>query len=472
MKTSAQLLVLGLCICALPALARPVIEARTMQHLLAINDDGSPRSYDVRMPSGEVISHEAYNFSNHVESIISSIRSSGRSNILLYVLGGNSPVDGGAEKAGILCTAIWHTTDFYPIIISWESSMFDAYFDHLFWIRRGARSPVFGPLTMPLYLFTDFASAFARAPITLINHSYVTARGTFFTPLDIDENADEFERENIHAMTGADLSSPTVNVLRRIVYTCGFPFRLFTVPVIDAGGRSMWRVMCARTQTAFQKSHTLDLPRTEEFDVAYTPPDGALGVLLERLIATIGNDPKYAYTLIGYSFGAMIANYAVRDFPQLNYREIVFLGGATSLNDTGLCLGPYLKEHPNCKLYTVSLHQRADEREYMWLMLLPRGSILEWIDSFLSDPITLNDLSIGLWKNCIRTLPGITDEMRHQIVIKAYGIDDPEMNTTAVTKPQKHTDFGEIELEFWRPEFWRLPKFTGLGEGVTGEAVE
>lgn len=436
------------------------ISLNTLEHMIAINADGTPRAFALRTPSG-VIPASQYSYSNHLQFIISALQRSGRTNILLYFFGGMNSVESSSKRAAVLADAIMQSSDYYPVCVVWASSLFNSYFDHLFWIRRGARDPVMGPALAPFYLLADIGRAFTRLPITLAYHGYHVADDIVFEPLDDEEEnaADDAEiaAQHIRAASGTDNSSRSLRVLRRVVYTLGFPFRVITVPLIDACGKNAWDVMVARTRTTMRVSYTLDVPDDRTLDVNFAPPDGALALLASALLSFTSNDSRYAYTLIGHSLGTLLANELVRTFPELPCRNIVHMGSAASLRDTALNLAPYLQRHPNCTFYNLCLHEHADQNEYMWLMFLPRGSILEWIDSFLSDPLALDDLTIGKWNNALRTLPTIKGPLRHQVVIKAFGINDPVFNRLNGSSPEKHTDFSNPALRFWEPSFWRLP---------------
>jgi len=436
------------------------ISINTMEHMIAINANGTARPFELRTRAG-VLPAEEYHFSNHVQMIVDAIQRSGRTNILLYLFGGMNSVEASSPRAAALSHAIMQTSDYYPVCVVWASSLFGSYFDHMFWIRRGEREPVLGPVLSPFYLLADVGRAFTRLPVTLIYHGWHMADDIVWEPLD-DEEGDAADRaeiaaQRIHAATGSDNSSRAGRVAQRIVYALGMPFRIVTVPLIDAGGKSAWDVMVGRTRTALQTSHALDLPDEAVYNVGYTPPDGALGKLISGLLAMTSNHVQYSYTLIGHSLGALLANEVVRYYPELPCRDIVYMGAAASLRDTGMSLIPYLQRHPQCTFYNLCLHEHADQTEYMWLMILPRGSILEWIDSFLADPITMNDLTIGKWKNAIRTLPSLTEQMRCQVVIKAFGVDDPVFNLLGGRMPEKHTDFSNPALRFWERQFWELP---------------
>jgi len=437
------------------ATARSLDETE-LRHIVAIDSDGAAIPFAMRCPTGE-IPDDDYAYTNHLTLIADSIRASGRTNILIYLFGGMNAVQDTVDRSVVLSTTIWQTSDYYPICVGWQSGLFEAYLDHLLWIRRGKRERIMGPVLSPFYLMADIGRAITRLPVTIVYHGYATANDMVLEPMVVDDHEDELNAVRIRADTGMDKTPRVTQVIRRVVYALGFPLRIVTVPLIDACGKNAWDVMIGRTEAAFRKSYTLDVPAGDATEVNFAPPDGALAMLSVELVSLCTNAQRYRVTLVGHSLGAMLANQLIRRYPDMPCAQIVYMGAATSLNDCGTSLGPYLRRHPTCTFYNLCLHQHADEAEYMWLMFLPRGSILEWIDAFLSDPLTLNDLQAGKWKNAVRTLPTLNPELRGQIVIKAFGVEDPEFNTHDLHKPQKHTDFSHPSLRFWEQSFWSLP---------------
>ena len=460
MRPLSAALLLAACAVAAP------IPDDAVPHILAIDKEGGARAFDIQR-GGTVVDGSDYTVTNHLRQIVEGIRASGRTNILIYLFGGMNSVDSTTERAAELAQVICRSSDCYPICVNWQSSLFEAYFDHLLWIRRGVREPVMGPVLAPFYLFADIGRAFTRLPVTLVYHAYATASDTMVEPLGDDDSSDDdvtlatdkkIAAQHIRAATGADKSSTAMRALQRVVYLFGTPFRIITVPMIDACGKNAWDVMLGRTQTAFQKSYTLDPPAKEGISVAYAPPDGALALLMAEIASLCASNPQYRITIVGHSLGAMLGNEVLRRYPLLPIKNIVYMGAACSMKEGGRAILPYLRNHRDCTFYNLCLHQHADEREYMWLAFLPRGSILEWIDAFLSDPLTVNDLQLGKWKNAVRTLPTMSEDVRPQIVIKAFGINDPVYNTHDLQQPEKHTDFSNADLRFWEHAFWTIPE--------------
>ena len=433
----------------------PVVDIYTIERMIAINDDGSPYNYPVKIED-EIIPANEYNYSNHINKIIKSIRKSGRTNILIYIFGGMNTLDSTVERSESYAKIISETSDYYPILINWESSLFDAYYDHVMWYRRGVRNPYLGPVLSPFYLIADLGRALTRLPINIVYQSIGTFGDYELEPEVDEEEIEDIEKLKIRASTGKDYTSSSYRITRNIVYMLGFPTRIITTPIIDAGGKNAWDTMLRRTQTAFQRSHTLDEDKNGKYNVAYSPPDGALAILMNALSELYSHDSNYVFTLIGHSLGPVMINELIRRYPQLPYPNIVYLAPACTIKDAGNAIGPYMRANTNTIFYNLCLHENADKHEMMWWAVLPRGSILEWIDTFLGDPLVLTDLTLGKWNNAIRTLPQITPKVRPRIVIKAFGINDPKTNKILIDIPAIHTDFSDPKLRFWNPDFWKI----------------
>ena len=443
--------VLLLCSCGTPP-----VEKFTIERAIAINDDGSP--YPLPVKVGEkIIPASNYNYSNHVASIINSIKKSGKSNILIFVFGGMNSIDATLEKSYGLATAITNSSDYYPILINWESSLFDAYYEHLMWNRRGLYSTYLGPPLAPFYLLADLGRAVTRLPINLV-YQTISAPEDY----DIESEFNETEQASIEKMklriyAGKDYTPLYSKIARSIVYTCGFPVRLFTTPLIDACGKSAWDIMLKRTRTAFQKQQENEINFNKKTkQLAFIPRNGAFAILMNALQNLYTNDNKYVFTLIGHSLGPVMLNEMIRRYPTLPYKNIVYLAASCTIRDTRYALNPYANIHTNFTFYNLCINENADRYDMMWFAVLPRGSILEWIDTFLGDPLTYDDLTLGKWSNSLRVLQSINPKFRKQVVIKAFGINDPETNTIILDEPQQHTDFSDPNLRFWLPSFWQI----------------
>jgi len=154
--------------------------------------------------------------------------------------------------------------------------------------------------------------------------------------------------------------------------------------------------------------------------------------------------------------GAFIINDLIRRYPEIDYQNIVYMAGADSIRNTFNSINPYLKKHRATRFFNLTLHPQneIDEPNYL---LLPRGSLLVWIDDFYSVPPTQLDRTVGRWENLIQAYGDIPEEIRRQVYVKAFAQDSPI---------NKHGDFSDAR--FWEEKFWT----TGTKTVAPSESVE
>jgi hypothetical protein len=257
-----------------------------------------------------------------------------------------------------------------------------------------------------------------------------------------------------------------------------FPVKLATSPLIDAMGKSAWDNMLRRTENIYpsqlpvtpQKRATRQRGAVREEITGITP---ALPYFMKRLTQADPSE-RLQITLVGHSMGTILLDRLVRD-SRLKFTNIVYLAAATTIQDFQLQAADYLKKHPDTKFYNASLHPVAESREMNFFDLPPRGSLLEWIDNFLSTPLNVNDRTLGKWDNLFEVNPRghyEIDELIHgmadkQMNFKAYNAGHgskprppgyqwvpPGQTISGAWKdmPQKHGDFSD--MPFWDPKFW------------------
>ena len=185
-------------------------------------------------------------------------------------------------------------------------------------------------------------------------------------------------------------------------------------------------------------------------------PNAVMTIFAERLARYAKEHPQARVTIVGHSMGTLIINELIRRYPEINYQNIVYMAGAASIRDTFNSINPYLEKHPDARFFNLTLHpQNEVEESNYWL--LPRGSLLVWIDDFYSLPHTQLDRTAGRWENLIQAYGDIPEEIRKQVYIKAFAQDSPI---------KKHADFSNAR--FWEEKFWT----TGTKETTPSERVE
>jgi hypothetical protein len=182
--------------------------------------------------------------------------------------------------------------------------------------------------------------------------------------------------------------------------------------------------------------------------------------------------------LVAHSAGAIIANRAMREVPDLPIKNIVYMAAASSLEDyettvigDGEKTG-FLALHPQAQVYHLVLHPQAELHEFNWAygggLLIPRGSLLDWLDDFLTDPTALRQRMAGKISNLAQRLQSVPASLQDRVHVKVFDFGVPLRTPPSsgvptelvgwyewcdehqnLCQPQKHGDFSE--MPFWEP---------------------
>ncbi|MGO8836341.1 MAG: hypothetical protein ACLQAH_18485 [Limisphaerales bacterium] len=412
-------------------------------------------------------------FGSHLAAITKAIATDtnclapdGTRQILIFVHGGLNTYNQSLARVNEIAPDI-ATNHYYPLFVNWDSGLMSSYWEHLFLVRQGQVEPVWGPVTFPLYFVADVGRAVTRAPVVWYYQitSDFTTTVRYESPIRFDHSRSNWlARATSNSWSGLRLS--VGSDARTWWSQCGyfssyvvtFPGKLATGPVIDAFGKSAWDNMSRRTQTMFRSPEQFERPAiSNEIRVARQragqPADGAVARLMQSLedLAAANPSNHYAITLIGHSMGTIVANEILRTHPNLCYSNIVYMGAACSVSDFASAVIPYLERQTNAHFYNLTLHPIAEAREaqWTWLDLTPRGSLLEWIDNFLSTPRTVPERTLGKWDNAISTTALIPTNVASRVRIKAFAVGPRDKFPD---NPMVHGDFSEEP--FWEKEFW------------------
>lgn len=163
------------------------------------------------------------------------------------------------------------------------------------------------------------------------------------------------------------------------------------------------------------------------------------------------SDTPPKITLIGHSMGAIVVNLLVEAFPNLNYRDIAFLSGAATINQTKTALDPLLSRHATeVHFYNLMLHPMSEAREMHYAGAIPTGSLLVWIDDMLEHPDTLLDRTVGQWANMRGGRRHFSAEARCRMQLKIFDWA-PRTYPPNVTD---HGGFNDDGVPYWRRSFW------------------
>lgn len=395
----------------------------------------------------------------------------GRRQLLLFVHGGLNTRKSALKRAVELTAPILDDGPYYPIFVNWRSSLVSSYADHLLWIRQGKARPVLGLLSSPVILGIDLVRAVARAPLVwggqLINavstmpvvhspDSLMERQGrlvaNYYASIPSPDSPDH--PGAIAVETGEDQRCWPEMLAAGTSYLALLPLRLVSAPFIDAFGSSSWDTMLRRTRLLFHAE--------EEFrGGSPAQATGGLYLFLKELQeALAASEEEWEITLVGHSMGTIVLNEAVRLFPDLPYRRIVYMAAACSIRDFESSILPLLERNPCVEFYSLSLQRVAEERERWDLFGIPhfdpaiRGSLLSWIDAFLAKPLTPIDRTLGKYKNFVYADHIIPPDVRGRVHLREFNLG-PHLPGI---EPQKHGDFDEagddIACRFWDEGFY------------------
>jgi hypothetical protein len=318
---------------------------------------------------------------------------------------------------------------------------------------------------------------------------------------------------NLNIWSGEDERTGWQKNTAFIKYFLTLPTKLVIAPLLDTLGTSSWDIMLRSVSQLFhydgeQSIHTnLGSAPSDPNDYKQT---GALSLFFMDLSNKIcgpakkadgtsaqekrcANENNWEITLVGHSTGTIVIHHIIREFGHLPISNIVYMGAASTIKDYQNTIFPYLKtrnvqttdstqkegattgtstghdtnppstlakcERPPSKnpvcVYHLMLHETAESGEWLneYWDPTPRGSLLVWLDSFLSHPLSNEDRTIGRFTNFITAVHHTPQDLRPYIFATKFGVGE------YLTSPQKHGHFSH--LKFWRSECW---KPTGIAQ--------
>jgi hypothetical protein len=185
-----------------------------------------------------------------------------------------------------------------------------------------------------------------------------------------------------------------------------------------------------------------------------SPPTGAFAVFLRLLAAHLARQGaaghRYSITLVGHSMGAIILNDALAllgseqdALGEIPIEDVIYMAPACSIEEAAVAIVGYLARRPGCRFHLMTLHPVAEADEMGVYGLVPRGSLLEWIDNYYTSPTSPQDRRLGKWANVMQAVHLFRD-VASRVTIKAFGVKDDSI-------PQAHGDFNLCP--FWRVDF-------------------
>jgi pimeloyl-ACP methyl ester carboxylesterase len=395
----------------------------------------------------------------------SSHRAASTIKLLIFVHGGLNAFEKSLSRADELRPKIL-ASGYVPVFVDWDSGFVDSYLEHLFFVRQGTlRGWGWTPLA-PFYLFADLVRGLARAPMSIAQLWANDAEASSLCPanewcIENQKLADDLRhRFCLPAASGGE----SLSLLTALPAQ---PTRTVLAPLIDGLGSPAWDNMLRRT-SALSRADRDYYPH--EVPCPPGTATGALNGFLDALRNAVGEDAsrgiRWDITLVGHSMGTIVLNQMIREFGHdLPISNIVYMAAASSVRDYENSVLPYLHDrivsggaaqpvhsskpcddHPPApgvpRFYNLMLHPKVEAREGFWL--LPKGSLLIWLDGFLMNPVSPLDLTLGRFANVTRTAlrwPADLD-----------GVVNLTVCRDGDGAPARHGEFSRIP--FWDPRCW------------------
>ncbi len=402
---------------------------------------------------------------------------------------------------------------FYPVFINWQSSLRASYLDHLLYVRQGEKWPALaGWLTAPVVLAVDIGRSLLRAPLVWGSMIYNDAKtAPALTKLLGNEQnlPDEIVKELLcqdhpdreacethftdnkapatfsDACWSREANKKTASIGDNLIvgvddrrcpemgwkffqWLVTLPTKLVISPFLDAFGKSAWDNMLRSIQLLYQTEEDFHLPTNPSEALTHRSPTGGLSIFFQELAKEIhAQDARtsgtsapleWEITWVGHSMGTIIINEAIRRFGlppnephRLPFSKIVYMAAAATLGDLDSSVYDYLQTNPHTTFYHLMLHEKAEEGETVWNQfdLPPRGSLLVWIDEFLSNPLTHKERTAGKYQNFFRDYSSIPERIRPQISVRVFS----QGERIRSGNPLKHGEFTD-RFRFWDSTCW------------------
>ena len=184
---------------------------------------------------------------------------------------------------------------------------------------------------------------------------------------------------------------------------------------------------------------------------------------LEEILADLRRE-ELQVRLMAHSMGAIVANEILERserYETPRFKHIVFMAAACTVKDYEETTIPYLRKHKGygTQLFHVLLHPEAEREESMFVDVLPRGSLLVYIDDYLTEPHTPRDRTVGRFENLMLSLMNtpsdVTDQLSVKVLPAGNGLEGRDSDDIYPKRPPEgHGEF--TPQEFWRDEFYMV----------------
>jgi hypothetical protein len=453
---------------------------------------------ETRRPAGRRLNDEEG--AAQLGALMQAVRESPHDTIIVLVHGGRVSLGkayrGTEARAPAMLAAGYH-----PIFVNWNSSASSTLFSHLFRVRQGQDwGVVAGALSSPFVVLAGAGRAVSRAPLNVLHlaldHCAVLGgirRGT----LESAERGsrvcripgvDDFRRHQadfearLDDTTAATTAVDDSLALGIGTYDLGTGRRwlrlgsavvtavpqLVTGPLIDGFGSGAFYEMRRRARSMIRSRG--EYAPTAGTATEYLPPSGAVYALMDSLRALVlagthdsvppERRRRRSLILAGHSMGTIVLDRVLLHFPDLPVQRIYYLAAASTMHEIEGSVVPFLERNPGTLYYHGMLHPYADAGEWQpdFLDMVPRGSLLEWVDDYLTTPETPFDRVSGKWSNIVAARQIFTPAVRSRVVLKSFGVRDEfdARDPVLFRDLERHDGLSLPGFRFWDDASWQL----------------
>lgn len=416
-----------------------------------------------------------FEYGQQISRMMDSLEARPNDTVVVIVHGGLNNIRNRPRATAAILTAMHdQSRHLYPIVLNWNSGATSTYLDQSMRVRSGqyVRTSTWQkPLFATLNVGTDLAVGLVEGPRTALNRAFelVHDRKMPNPPGD-----DVFYAQAAKIEIGRSVPYGWSTFGADLLAGLQLPAKLTTGVIIDAFGTRMWQNMSRRTRLAVRTAEDYcNVFRRDPLTppnpcIGYISESGAMGMLIDSLAALKSGQRRDSLTvartgrpnylrsapivLIAHSMGTMIANNLIRmslthsRWREPIFDEVVYMAAASSVRDLETSIVPYMIKHDQVQFAMLTLHPANESREVNFWGLIPRGSLLTWIDAGFERTRSFDDRTAGRIANLTSALSIFPDTIRPRVSVKMFSERGQDV-------PVKHGDFLDPRLAFWTKKF-------------------
>jgi hypothetical protein len=376
--------------------------------------------------------------------------------LLIFVHGGLNTYGGAMKRVGVVLAAVATGTDptdpdhrplatlhtYYPLFINWNSDLLGSVYDDIFELRFGERRAWAGYPTALPEIGTRLTQGVLNAPSSL----GLEVSGVY-NGLNVNRDDNEWPHCRMPALGVPTNEGRAANAF---VFVLFYPTRILTAPVIQGLGAPAWDTMKRRAELVMAPRQQVTKRDPQEIG------GGRLFIesLRERTRRTAAGAwwawtdasgqarlTPLEITVVGHSMGTMVLNHLLETLPDVPIRRIVYLAAADTIQHVYGAVVPYLDRNPNAEFWSFSLAETNEALEVDTIDVIPRGSLLVWIDHFFQRISAPSDRTFGRASNLREYVEvprnlGKQDGQRQRFFLVKFGRTKDD--------PSKHGDMGKV----------------------------